>query len=157
MMGHPGDPGCSSCGPTPREGQIEAVIERFKKHGVDLFKKHGIEVIGFWTPRDEKDGKGKTVVYMIAWPDFEAAKAAWKSFGGDADRKRIWAEYNQGRRHRRSLGGRLPRPARHQPHAVRIRGESTGPVQSSRRRETTMSSPVSGTSHGSGPGPDISG
>jgi hypothetical protein len=80
---------------TAREGQMDAVIERFRKHGVDLFKKHGIEVIGFWTPRDEKDGKGKKVVYLIAWPDFEAARAAWKSFGGDPDRKRIWAEYNK--------------------------------------------------------------
>jgi hypothetical protein len=47
---------------TAREGQMEAVLERFRKHGVDLFKKHGIEVIGFWTPHSEKDGKGKKVV-----------------------------------------------------------------------------------------------
>jgi hypothetical protein len=80
---------------TAREGQMDAVLERFRKHGVDLFKKHGIEVIGFWTPHSEKDGKGKKVVYMIAWPDMEASKAAWKTFGADPDRKRIWAEYNK--------------------------------------------------------------
>jgi hypothetical protein len=25
----------------------------------------------------------------------DAAKASWKSFGGDPDRRRIWAEYNK--------------------------------------------------------------
>jgi len=79
----------------PREGQMDAVLKRFRDHGVDLFKKHGIEVIGFWTPHNEKDGKGKKLVYMIAWPSMEASKAAWKSFGGDPDRKRIWAESNK--------------------------------------------------------------
>jgi hypothetical protein len=80
---------------TAREGQMDAVLERFRKHGVALFKKHGIEVIGFWTPRNEKDGKGKKVIYMIAWPSMEASQAAWKSFGADADRKQVWAEYNK--------------------------------------------------------------
>jgi hypothetical protein len=78
----------------PREGQMEAVRRRFREHGVALFRKHGIEVIGFWTPHDAKD-KDRKLVYMIAWPSMEAAKAAWKSFGGDPDRKRIWADYNK--------------------------------------------------------------
>jgi hypothetical protein len=78
----------------PRQGQMEAVKKRFREHGVELFKKHGIEVIGFWTPHDEKEKENK-LVYMIAWPSMDAAKAAWKSFGGDPDRKRIWAEYNK--------------------------------------------------------------
>jgi hypothetical protein len=78
----------------PRQGQMEAVKERFRDHGVALFKKHGIEVIGFWTPHDERDRENR-LVYLIAWPSMEAAKAAWKSFGGDPDRKRIWAEYNK--------------------------------------------------------------
>jgi hypothetical protein len=77
----------------PRQGQMAAVKKRFREHGVELFKKHGIEVIGFWTPHDEKEKESK-LVYMIAWPSIEASKSAWKSFGGDPDRKRIWAEYN---------------------------------------------------------------
>jgi hypothetical protein len=78
----------------PRAGQMAAVKQRFRDHGAALFKKHGIEVIGFWTPHDDKD-KDIKLVYMIAWPSMEASKASWKSFGGDADRKRIWAEYNK--------------------------------------------------------------
>ena len=78
----------------PREGQMEAVKKRFREHGVAIFKKHGIEVIGFWTAHNEKD-KDHRLVYMIAWPSMEAAKASWKSFGADPDRQRIWAEYNK--------------------------------------------------------------
>jgi hypothetical protein len=78
----------------PRAGQMDAVKRRFREHGVAFFKQHGIEVIGFWTPHDEKE-KDSKLVYLIAWPSMDAAKAAWKSFGGDPDRKRVWAEYNK--------------------------------------------------------------
>jgi hypothetical protein len=78
----------------PRQGQMEAVKKRFRDHGAALFKRHGIEVVGFWTPHDEKD-KDSKLVYMVAWPSLEASKAAWKSFGGDPERKRIWAESNK--------------------------------------------------------------
>jgi hypothetical protein len=78
----------------PRDGQMEAVKKRFREHGVEIFKRHGIEVIGCWTPHTEKE-KDNKLVYMIAWPSVEAARAAWKSFGGDPERQRIWAEYNK--------------------------------------------------------------
>ena len=58
----------------------------------ELFKRFIKRVVGV---DDEEDGKGKKVVYMLAWPDMEASRVSWKSFGADPDRKRIWADYNK--------------------------------------------------------------
>lgn len=45
------------------EGKLDDLNKRFREHTCDLLKKHGAELIGFWTPTDEKDGKGETLVY----------------------------------------------------------------------------------------------
>ncbi len=65
------------------EGRLPALNKRFKEHTCDLFKKHGMELIGFWTPTDEKDGKQDTLVYILAYPSREAAKKSWDAFGAD--------------------------------------------------------------------------
>src|SRR5580693_497785 len=62
------------------EGRLPALNKRFREHTCDLFKKHGIELIGFWTPIDEKDGKNDKLVYILAYPSKEAAEASWKAF-----------------------------------------------------------------------------
>jgi hypothetical protein len=67
------------------EGRLPALNKRFREHTCDLFKKHGIEVIGFWTPIEEKDGKNDKLVYMLAYPSKEAATASWKAFRSDPD------------------------------------------------------------------------
>ena len=38
-----------------------------------MLKKHGAELIGFWTPQDDKDGKGSKLIYLVAFPSREAA------------------------------------------------------------------------------------
>jgi NIPSNAP len=67
------------------EGRLPALNKRFREHTCDLFKKHGIELIGFWTPIDEKDGKNDKLVYILAYPSKEAAVASWKAFGTDPE------------------------------------------------------------------------
>ena len=66
-------------------GRIEALNKRFRDQTCDLFKKHGMELVGFWTPIDEKDGKADTLVYMLAFPSRDAAKASWSAFQADPD------------------------------------------------------------------------
>ncbi len=73
-------------------GKLDPLHKRFREHTCDLFKKHGIELVGFWTPQDEKDGKGDKLVYLIAFPSREAAKASWKAFGADPEWKKVYAE-----------------------------------------------------------------
>jgi hypothetical protein len=74
------------------EGKFEALHARFREHTNDLFRKHGMTIIGFWVPQDEKDGKANTLVYMLAFPDREAAKKSWAEFGGDPEWQKAKAE-----------------------------------------------------------------
>lgn len=67
----------------PHPGRSEAMHKRFREHTCDLFKKHGMELIGFWSPRDEKEKDN--LVYILAFPSKEAAAAAWKAFQSDPE------------------------------------------------------------------------
>ncbi len=69
------------------EGRLPALNKRFREHTCDLFKKHGMELIGFWTPVEEKDGKSDKLVYILAHPSKEAAAKSWKAFGEDPEWK----------------------------------------------------------------------
>jgi uncharacterized protein (DUF1330 family) len=66
-------------------GKLPDLHKRFRDHTCALLKKHGAELIGFWTPLDEKDGKGDKLIYMIAFPSREAAKKSWEEFGKDPE------------------------------------------------------------------------
>ena len=57
-----------------------------------MLKKHGAELIGFWTPLDDKDGKGSKLIYLVAFPDREAARKTWKEFSDDPEWKKVYAE-----------------------------------------------------------------
>lgn len=69
------------------DGKLGDLNKRFRDHTCRLFEKHGIELVGFWTPREEKDGKSNKLVYIIAFPSREAAKASWDAFHADPDWK----------------------------------------------------------------------
>ena len=74
------------------EGKLTDLHTRFRDHTCQLLKKHGAELIGFWTPQDEKDGKGSKLVYLVAFPSREAAAATWKAFSDDPEWKKVFAE-----------------------------------------------------------------
>lgn len=74
------------------EGKLPDLQKRFREHTCDLFKKHGMDLIGFWTPRDAKDGKADTLVYILAYPSKEAADASWKAFRDDPEWKKVLEE-----------------------------------------------------------------
>jgi hypothetical protein len=74
------------------EGKMDDLHSRFRDHTCRLFQKHGIELVGFWTPQDEKDGKVDKLVYLVAFPSREAAKASWKAFSDDPEWKKVFAE-----------------------------------------------------------------
>jgi hypothetical protein len=67
------------------DGKLEALHKRFREHTNALFKKHGIEIVGFWTPQDKAGNpeNQNKLVYLIAFPSREAAKASWKAFQDD--------------------------------------------------------------------------
>jgi hypothetical protein len=67
------------------ENKIEALHKRFQKHTLRIFEKYGIEVIGFWTQNDEPS----TLIYLCRFKDEKERNKAWKSFGNDAEWKKI--------------------------------------------------------------------
>jgi uncharacterized protein (DUF1330 family) len=67
------------------DGKLVDLHKRFRDHTCALLKKHGAELIGFWTPTDEKDGKDAKLIYLVAFPSREAAKKTWEAFGKDPE------------------------------------------------------------------------
>jgi hypothetical protein len=66
------------------EGKLDDLLRRFREHTTRLFEKHGIRNVGYWTPVDEPL-KGKTLVYILAHPNQDAAAANWKAFRDDPE------------------------------------------------------------------------
>ncbi len=74
------------------EGKLTDLHKRFRDHTCRLLKQHGAELIGFWTPLDEKDGKGDKLVYLVAYPSREAAKKTWADFHNDPAWQKVYEE-----------------------------------------------------------------
>ncbi len=81
---------------TTNPGKLDTLNTRFRDHTCRLFKKHGMEIVGFWTPQDEKEGKANKLVYLLAFPSREAAAASWKAFRDDPEWKEIVKESEKG-------------------------------------------------------------
>jgi hypothetical protein len=76
-------------------GKLNALHARFRDHTNRIFKKHGIEIVGFWTPQDEKedqDGNGGKLIYVLAFPSREAAQQSWDAFRSDPEWQKAKAE-----------------------------------------------------------------
>ena len=74
------------------QDRLPALNKRFREHTCGLFKKHGMDIVGFWTPTEEKDGKSNKLVYILAYPSKEAATASWQAFRNDPVWKKAQAE-----------------------------------------------------------------
>lgn len=74
------------------DGKLVDLHKRFRDHTCALLTKHGAELVGFWTPTDDKDGKDRTLVYLVAYPSRDAATATWQAFRDDPEWKRAKAE-----------------------------------------------------------------
>ena len=75
-----------------------------------------MEIIGFWTPQDEKDGKGDTLVYLLAFPSREAAKKSWDAFQADPEWKKAREASEKDGKIVKKVDVGLPRPDRLQRH-----------------------------------------
>lgn len=72
------------------EGKLDNLLTRFRDHTIELFNRHGITSIGYWVPTDEPL-KGKTLVYLLAYPSREAATSSWAAFRSDPEWKKAAA------------------------------------------------------------------
>ena len=65
-------------------GKMDALNARFRDHTCKFFKKHNITIVGFWTPTDPENAK-QQLVYLLAFPNQEAAAKSWKNFRADPE------------------------------------------------------------------------
>ena len=64
------------------EGKLDDLLARFRNHTMALFEKHGLKNIGYWVPEENTDN---ALIYMLGFPDRQAADASWKAFIADPD------------------------------------------------------------------------
>lgn len=64
------------------EGKLDDLLRRFRDHTMRLFEKHGIKNVAYWTPLDPPLA-GKTLVYILAHPNRDAATSNWEAFRDD--------------------------------------------------------------------------
>jgi len=73
------------------DGKLEALKTRFRDHTIEIFKRHNMESIGYWVPQDPERSKN-TLIYILAHPSREAAKANWSAFSNDPEWKKVAAD-----------------------------------------------------------------
>lgn len=66
------------------EGRLDALHARFRDHTMRLFERHGMTNVGYWVPTDG-EGASNTLIYLLAYPDRESARAAWAAFQADPE------------------------------------------------------------------------
>ena len=69
---------------TTNPSKLPDLQNRFRDHTTRLFEKHGMVNIGYWLPQDPPLA-GNTLVYILAYPNREAAKKSWDAFRADPD------------------------------------------------------------------------
>ncbi len=73
---------------TTHEGKLEALQTRFRDHTTKLFAKHGMTNVGYWTPTEGPLAQN-TLIYILAYPNREAAKKSWDDFRNDPEWKKV--------------------------------------------------------------------
>jgi hypothetical protein len=68
---------------TASKGNLDNLNARFRNHTVKLFEKHGMTNIGYWVPMKDQKGADETLIYLLAHPSVEAAKASFDAFRKD--------------------------------------------------------------------------
>ena len=67
-------------------GKLDELNARFRNHTMKLFEKHGIVNVGYWMPLDNPDRK---LIYILGYPDRDAARASWQAFGSDPEWRKV--------------------------------------------------------------------
>ena len=75
---------------TSAPGRLPALERRFREHTMGLFKRHGMTNVGYWTPQDSARA-GTTLVYLLAHPSRDGARASWAAFNQDPEWQRVRA------------------------------------------------------------------
>jgi NIPSNAP protein len=69
---------------TAPDGKLDSLNARFRNHTVGIFKKHAMTSVGYFVPQDAPSSQN-TLIYILAHPSREAAKANWAAFQADPE------------------------------------------------------------------------
>lgn len=70
---------------TASEGNLEALLGRFRDHTVALFEKHGIVNLPYWTLADDQPDADRMLYYFLAHDSAEAAAESFGAFREDPE------------------------------------------------------------------------
>ncbi|MEO7414421.1 MAG: NIPSNAP family protein [Opitutaceae bacterium] len=76
---------------TAAEGKLDALDARFRGGETALFTKSGMTEIAYFHPTDADKGAGKMLIYLLAHPNRDAAKASWDKFRADP----VWVKMKE--------------------------------------------------------------
>lgn len=76
---------------TAPDGKLGELHARFRDHTLKIFERHGMTNIAYLSPQDAPL-RDNTLVYLLAYPSREAAKASWDAFRNDPEWKKVAAE-----------------------------------------------------------------
>ena len=69
-------------------GQLDALVDRFRRRVCPLFAEHGMSVVGFWSVVDEHDDQTGALHYLMSFEDRADAARRWEAFLNDPE----WAQ-----------------------------------------------------------------
>ncbi len=76
---------------TAEPGKLEALQNRFRDDTIRIFKKHGLTSVAYFQPQDDPLSKN-TLIYMLSFPNREAAKKSWDEFRNDPEWQKVQKE-----------------------------------------------------------------
>ena len=76
---------------TAEPGKLDALHARFRDYTMRIFKKHGMTSVGYFAPMDEPLSKN-TLVYILSFPNRDAAKKSWDEFRNDPEWQKVQKE-----------------------------------------------------------------
>jgi len=76
---------------TAPDGKLGDLHKRFRDHTLRIFAKHGMTSVVYLSPMDQPLAQN-TLVYLLAHPSREAAKASWSAFINDPEWKKVSSE-----------------------------------------------------------------
>jgi hypothetical protein len=80
---------------TTNEGKLPALESRFRDHTIKFFNKYSMTSIGYWKPADGPLAQN-TLIYILAHPSREAAKANFATFVADPEWKKVRSDSEAG-------------------------------------------------------------
>lgn len=76
---------------TCNEGKLPDLEKRFREHTIAIFNRHHMTSIGYWIPQDAPRS-GNTLIYILAHPSRDEAKANWAAFNADPEWQKVRTE-----------------------------------------------------------------